>query len=82
MVLPVASPLRVSSGLVIVLSVVPALVVVPVSGTPLLDPETVPVFWSGVAGTLLLVTVPEPADASAAFLLASDVVYEPLAVLL
>lgn len=63
-----------------VVSVVPALVVVPVSGTPLRDPEVVPVFTSAVGGTLLLVTVPE--DASAAFLLASDVVYEPLAVLL
>jgi len=71
MVLPVFS-LRVVPGLATVLSVVPALVVVPVSGTPLRDPEVVPVVASPVEGTLLLVTVPE--DASAAFLLASDVV--------
>jgi len=71
MVLPVAS-LRVYSGLDTVLSAVPALVVVPVSGTPLRDPDTVPAAASADEGTLLLVTVPE--DASAAFLLASDVV--------
>jgi hypothetical protein len=82
MVLPVVSPLRVYSGLETVLSAVPTLVVVPVSDTPLRDPVEVTAFWSAEVETLLLVTVPEPTDASAAFLLASDVVYDPRAVLL